>query len=246
MLYSRLSRGYNSFHGKAPGGRTFNKFNSSLLANIGAELLPGLRFSAGFLSDKDLWYNNISGHFPSSMKYLLSIRLQPAGPSDIISLTADLRYQAGEKTLTPLRGVKKSIPFEKSNLRFSMECQPSDRLSLRTRVEKVVIAGSTDSGLLCYQSASCLFPRISLEIRGRLTVFSTGSYDTRIYAWEDDLLYNPYIRALYSDGHRSYLMIVYKPAGIMAMRLKYAVSNIKNETGTVRTDELKLQLAVSF
>ncbi|MDZ7737527.1 MAG: hypothetical protein U5K32_00345 [Bacteroidales bacterium] len=246
VLYSRVSRGYNSFHGKSPGGRTFNKFNSSLLANIGAEILPGLRFSAGFLSDKDLWYNNISGDFPSSMKYLLRIRLQPAGPSGIISLTADLRHQAGEKALTPLRGVKKSIPFEKSNLRFSMESQPSDRLSLRTRIEKVVIDGSEDRGLLCYQSASYLFSRISLEIRGRVTVFSTGSYDTRIYAWEDDLLYNPYIRALYSDGSRSYLMIVFKPSKMMALRLKYAVSNINHETGTDRSDELKFQLALRF
>ncbi|MFO7754411.1 MAG: hypothetical protein R6V34_00350 [Bacteroidales bacterium] len=246
VMYSRVNRGYNSFHGIAPGGRTFNKFNSSMLANIGAEILPGLRFSAGFLSDKDLWYNNISGHFPSSMKYLLSIRLQPAGPSGIISLTADLRHQAGEKTLTPLRGIKKSVPFEKSNLRLSMESQPSDRLSLRTRIEKVVIAGSADSGLLCYQSASCLFPRISLEIRGRLTVFSTGSYDTRIYAWEDDLLYNPYIRALYNDGSRSYLMIVYKPSGLMSMRIKYAVLNKKSGEVTERSDELKFQVALSF
>lgn len=246
VMYSRVNRAYYSFHGKAPGGRTLNKFNSSLLANIGAEVLPGLRFSAGFLSDRDLWYNNTSGHFPSSIKYLLSIRLQPAGPTGIISLTADLRQQAGQKTLTAIPGIKRSIPFEKSNLRFSVESQPSDRLSLRTRMEKVVIAGSTDSGFLCYQSASYIFRHTALELRGRITVFSTGSYDTRIYAWEDDLLYNPYIRALYSDGNRSYLMLVYRPSAIMAMRFKYAVSNIKQGTVRDRSDELKLQLVLSF
>ncbi len=210
IMYSRVNRGYNSFHGNASGISTFNKPASSLLANLSSELTSFLTFSGGILSRKELWYNNISGSFPSSILYLVSLRLKPA---DCISLKTDIKHGVSDNWINPQQGIKTGTTVRKTNLRLSLETIVSERFKLRTRIEKVIIAGSHDRGFLCYQSAGYVFRKIPLEIRGRLTVFKTGSYDTRIYTWEDDLLYNPVIKPLYEEGERSYLMIIYRAFG---------------------------------
>ena len=244
IMYSRVNRGYNSFHGNASGVSTFNKPASNLLANLSSELTSFLYFSGGLLRKKELWYNNISGNFPNSLVYLLSLNLKPA---DFISLTTDIKHRMSDNWISPQQGIKTGIAVKKTNLRFSVETVASKQLKLHTRFEKVFIAGSPDKGFLCYQSAGYVFRRIPLEIRGRLTVFNTGSYDSRIYTWEDDLLYNPVIKPLYEEGKRSYLMIIYRAFGRVTLRAKYAVTDIHgNLESSSRINEVKLQVVLSL
>ena len=244
IMYSRINRGYNSFHGNASGISTFNKPASCLLANLSSELTSFLSFSGGFMRQKELWYNAISGNFPTSTVYLSSLRLKPA---DFISFTTDFKHRISDNWISPQQGIKTGTAVNKTNLRLSVEIVASKQLKLHTRFEKVFVKGSADKGFLCYQSACYVFKRVPLEIRGRLTIFSTVSYDTRIYAWEDDLLYNPVIKPLYGMGKRSYLMIKYSAFNRMTLRVKYAVTDIQGEPESPsRINELKLQMVFSF
>ncbi|MFO7853609.1 MAG: ComEA family DNA-binding protein [Bacteroidota bacterium] len=244
IMYSRVNRGFNSFHGNASGLSTFNKPGSSLLANISSELTSFLTWSGGILRRKELWYNNISGNFPSSLLYLFRLELSPA---DFISLKADIKHRIGDHWINPQQGIKTNMPTKKTNLRITVETAGSERFKLRTRIEKVIIAASSDRGLLCYQSAGYAFRKIPLEIRGRLSIFSTDSYDTRIYTWEDGLLYNPVIKALHEKGNRSYLMIIYRAWDRMTLRAKYAVTNIHDEAGIpVKVSDYNFQLVLVF
>ncbi|MBN1388134.1 MAG: helix-hairpin-helix domain-containing protein [Bacteroidales bacterium] len=244
IMYSRVNRGYNSFHGNASGVSTFNKPASSLLANLSSELTSFLSLSGGFLRQKELWFNNISGNFPHSTVYLLSLSLKPAG---FISIISDVKHRISDQWINPQQGIKTGTDLKKTNLRLSVETVASEQLKLRTRFEKVLVTGSTDRGFLCYQSAGYVFRKIPLEIRGRLTLFKTGSYDTRIYTWEDDLLYNPVIKPLYEEGKRSYLMIIYRAFGRMTLRVKYAVTDIEGEPeSSCRLNEIRLQVVLSL
>ena len=244
IMYSRINRGYNSFHGNASGVSTFNKPGSSLLANLSSELTSFLTFSGGILSRKELWYNNISGSFPSSILYLVSLNLKPA---DFISLKTDIKHGVSDNWINSQQGLKTGTSVIKTNLRLSVETIVSERFKLRTRIEKVIITGSHDRSFLCYQSAGYIFRKIPMEIRGRLTVFRIDSYDARIYTWEDDLLYNPVIKPLYEEGERSYLMIIYRAFGTLTFRAKFAVTDIHGEQGASgRINELKFQVVFSF
>jgi len=243
FLYSRVNRGYNSFHGNASGRKTFNKYSSTALVNITAEPAPGLLLAGGAIRSRQLWYNNISGNFPSSMTYLLSLRSNLPGN---ISISSDLRYRISDRPDEPRQGVRRSATLKKTGLRLTVEVLPTESFTLRSRIEKVFIGGSSDSGILCYQTARYTFRQLPLEICCRLMVFNTGSYDSRIYAWEDDLLYNPLIRALYNQGNRSYIMIICKPVNIVTFRIKYAVSDIVRGADTGITDEFKMQMVMSF
>ncbi|HCC71489.1 MAG TPA: hypothetical protein DEQ09_10125, partial [Bacteroidales bacterium] len=244
ILYARTGRGYNSFHGDASGLSTFNKPATSLQANITAELFSSLDFTAGFLRRKELWHNNTSGSFPSSINYLTSVRFSP---SEFITVRTDAKHHVSELWVNALQGVKTGNLLRKTNLRLTIETQASESLNLRTRIEKVVITNSSESGFLCYQSAGFIFKNIPLELRARVAIFKTDSYDTRIYAWEDDLLYNPVIRPLYDEGNKSYLMIIYRASGNITLRAKYASTSINaGKDISNMVNEYKFQAVISF
>jgi hypothetical protein len=193
---------------------------------------------------KELWYNNISGSFPRSMLYMVSLSFRPA---ESLSLSADIKHRSSDRWVIPLQGVKTRIPMEKTNLRLSAEILVTERFKLRTRLEQSIIAGSHDRGFMCYQSASYSARRLPLEIRARLAIFQTGSYDSRLFAWEDDLLYNPLVKTLYGEGSRSYILISYKLQRRVEIRFKYAVSRLTaTYDGYDTYDEFKFQLYFSF
>jgi len=244
LMYSRVNRGFNSFHGNVSGMSAFNRPGRSFIANTSFELGPSFSFSCGFLDRKELWYSNISGSFPSSMLYMVKLKFQPA---DFISLAADIKHRISDYWVNPLQGVKASVTLRKTNLRLTAETKVSESFILRTRIEQVMVDGTSETGFLCYQSGRYIFNSLPLEIRGRITVFNTGSYETRIYAWEDDLLYNPFIKTLYGEGNRSYIMIIYCLKGKLTIRAKYALSSITGGHDSYGfTDELNFQLVFSF
>jgi len=244
LLYSRVNRGFNAFHGKAAGMSTFNRPRRNIISGISCELSRSLSLAAGVTDRKELWYNNTSGGFPRSMLYMLSLSYRPA---ESLSLSADIKHRSSDRWVNPLQGVKTRMPMEKTNLRLSAEILLTEHFKIRTRLEQVAIADSRDRGFMCYQSASYSFRRLPLEIRARLAVFQTGSYDSRLFAWEDDLLYNPLVKALYGEGSRSYILVSYKIAGKVNARFKYAVSRLAaSYDGYDTYEEFKFQLYFSF
>ncbi|HCY00068.1 MAG TPA: hypothetical protein DG754_08015, partial [Bacteroidales bacterium] len=66
-----------------------------------------------------------------------------------------------------------------------------------------------ESGIMLYQDISYRPNKIPLVITGRFAVFETDSWNTRIYAYENDVLYYFSIPAYYSRGTRAYLLAKY-------------------------------------
>ncbi|HAM98632.1 MAG TPA: hypothetical protein DCQ26_08465 [Marinilabiliales bacterium] len=71
-------------------------------------------------------------------------------------------------------------------------------------------SGSNEYGFLLYQDVSCDPARIPLSVTLRYAVYQTGSYNTRIYAYESDVLNAYSVPALYDKGSRFYLLLQYQ------------------------------------
>ncbi len=113
-----------------------------------------------------------------------------------------------------------------SNYRGSFEWSPSPIIRWKVRLERVdvhySIFGSPATGLLFYQDVR-LKPRTHLSIDGRVAVFDTDSYDSRIYEYESELhgtFVNP---ALYGKGIRMYVLTRYD-LGSFEVSLKYSTT----------------------
>jgi len=141
----------------------------------------------------------------------------------------------------------------KARLHFSKSI---DNLELRSRIEKsiVKISGGQSDGFLLYQDAIITVGEAPMKIYGRFAIFETDDYASRVYAYENDVLYAFSFPAYYYKGNRYFLMLSYKWKR-MSFWLRYASTNYRdknvilsglNEIQGSSVSELKFQMRMKF
>jgi hypothetical protein len=108
---------------------------------------------------------------------------------------------------------------------------------------------------MLYQDAEFRSASLPLVLNLRFAWFNTDSYDSRIYAYEQDLSSGFSFSPLYTRGYRTYCMIRYDLTSSLSFRLRFSQSNYfdKSEVGTgldmiaaSTRSEIKLQLSARF
>ncbi|MBI3502336.1 MAG: helix-hairpin-helix domain-containing protein [Bacteroidetes bacterium] len=101
------------------------------------------------------------------------------------------------------------VPYAQTTYRWNASYLVSPALMFRSRVEYVLLDNPTkdkDNGILLYEDVlwKNIFHRVSLTLRYAL--FDTKTYDTRIYALEEDVPGAYSIPSYYYKGSRVYVM----------------------------------------
>jgi len=81
--------------------------------------------------------------------------------------------------------------------------------------------------MLLYQDIRIQATR-KLKVDARVTVFDTDSFDSRVFQFENDLLYVLSNTGLSGQGQRSYLVINYEPTEFLELWFKYSLSVFEN------------------
>ena len=68
-----------------------------------------------------------------------------------------------------------------------------------------------EHGYVLSQDIGYTHPKHPFSVSFRFAIFDTDSWSTRIYSYENDLLYTFSVPAYYSNGIRTYLMLKYSP-----------------------------------
>jgi hypothetical protein len=68
---------------------------------------------------------------------------------------------------------------------------------------------------------------LPVTIIPRISVWSTSGYDTRIYVWEDDLLYSNTITPFYNSGYRSYILVSAGESSRIIVRLRAGFTHME-------------------
>ena len=121
--------------------------------------------------------------------------------------------------------VKAPYPVTKSSARVQFNTSIMRRVSLRTRWELSEYQSEvnpTTYGSVVYQDVTWSAKRIPLSLSARFALFDTDSWDTRIYAYESDVLYSFSVPAYYSQGTRVYLMAKYELFNRVDIWLRWA------------------------
>lgn len=176
-----------------------------------------------------------------------------------------LKFQLRFKTENKQQNTDLAVPInylddvKRENYRAEVSWKLNKYLNLQNRVEvsqykKGNIA--PEFGFVIYQDIdySPLSTKLSASIR--LAYFNTSSYNSRIYAYEDDVLYG-FATGLYSGkGFRSYLNLKYNIRKRLDVWAKYAIyayagglqttgSGLDEINGNKKSD-VKLQLRYQF
>ncbi|MEX2403459.1 MAG: helix-hairpin-helix domain-containing protein [Balneolales bacterium] len=118
----------------------------------------------------------------------------------------------------------------RGSIRTQLSYQVIPTLRSRTRVEwlRGQNAGEeAEFGMLVFQDFRWnAFKNVQLD--GRLTVFDTESFTSRVYQFENDMLYVMSNPALFDRGQRSYILLRYQAGRVIDLWVKYAVTVYEN------------------
>ena len=147
---------------------------------------------------------------------------------------------------------------DKQNYRIEISYSINDRFSLRNRVEMVRYqkGGSKyELGFLNYQDI--IYKPLSSKISGniRFGIFDTESFNSRIYAYENDVLYSYSVPAYQGKGIRFYFNARYTLIRDFDLWLRYSLTSYydQNTVGTGddqingnKRSDIRLQIRYQF
>ncbi|HZL10487.1 MAG TPA: helix-hairpin-helix domain-containing protein [Prolixibacteraceae bacterium] len=194
------------------------------------------------------------------------IKYTTAAPSAGTEFLAQLSYSPSQETNLYLRlfqedkaqrVILENLNYNEQQLinriRFHFTQKLNEQISLKSRLEFSFYSKlSSEKGFLVYQDVGFKPLKKSFALNGRLAYFKTEGYNSRLYAYENDLLYTFSVPALYGKGIRSYLNFQHKLGSHFTLWLKLAATHRFAETDSELTvdsstkSEIKIQLRYQF
>lgn len=249
--------------------RHFDKNYHALWANTFAEANyisneSGLYFGVQFLAAKHISLRAYSDIYQSKW-----INYTSAGPAKNWDIFAQANVQLSQKTnfYARIKNEEKDQRYKEDKLyvnvrervqktRLHIQHQLNESILLKTRLEHVYFRGQVkENGFLIFQDIQYKSLKMPLNISARLAYFDTESYDSRIYAYENDILYTFSIPAYYGQGFRTYFNLKYTISKGIECWIKLAnthwtdrdiVGSGYNEIAGNNKTELKFQLRLKF
>jgi hypothetical protein len=167
------------------------------------------------------------------------------------SLQLRIRYKHSEKeknvseTLQPSHQIE---TYSRDNIRVQLASNLSSDLSINSRFEVCRAGFSIHQhnaiGYLAYQDIIYLVDKHT-RLKFRYAFFNIGDFNTRIYAYEHDVLYGFSIPAYYGNGHKTYILIQRKLGEKITLWLKYSFTQLFDES-TVCKHLFKTQIRLKF
>ena len=133
-----------------------------------------------------------------------------------------------------------------SNCRIHFSFSPYQSITVRQRTELSLFSGefqSTERGFLSYLELIYKPMLKPYSISARLSGFETGGYNSRIYAYERDLLYYYSIPALQHVGYRNYILVNYKISKHLQIWIKWI--HAKNSLSSPLSTQVKAPVRIT-
>jgi hypothetical protein len=255
LLYRNYSPTYQNLES--------NAFGESSTANDENGLYLGTE-----LRLTDRW--KISGYFDSWSHQWLKFRVD--APSKGFEAFTRLEYNIKRKFNSYLQyrfeqksrnlsgdesTVRKPVPYQIQKLRWNNIYKVTKAFEVRGRIELSNFQQATTNDLGYIIFGDVIYKPIMrpYSFSTRYGYFSAKNFETRLYAYESDLLYEYSIPAFQDTGHRFYFLGKYKVNRRIGLEARYAITRLTDQetigSGTEEINgptrsEIKLQLKFQF
>jgi hypothetical protein len=131
------------------------------------------------------------------------------------------RFISKPQKTSGITGVPEQWDESTAKWRLHGDWKMNDKIQIRSRLEYVryKYQSVNENGALFFQDLIYTFS-LKLKCWYRITLYNTGGYNSRIYSYENDLLYYFSIPEFHGRGIRSYLNLKYQPLKLLAVYLK--------------------------
>jgi hypothetical protein len=256
VLYRNYPKDYQNFYSNAFAEGSSNSNEQGLYTGMRLQLIHKWTLTAYFDNFRFPWLR-YRVDAPSSGNETM-IRIQKLIGNDVLiyfsfrQSNRQLNEPAGEQMTTAL------INTRKTNYRFHIEYSLSPAVILKNRFEYSFYKETNlykGTGYLIYQDVAWKKPDGKISLTARYAMFDTDSWDERIYAYENDVLYAFSVPAYYYKGSRCYLLFGYRITPAINLSLRFAYSTLTNQdtfgSGLDEIDgnnktEMKVQLRLTL
>ncbi|MBS1669794.1 MAG: hypothetical protein JST58_20665 [Bacteroidetes bacterium] len=260
LLHRKLDRAYQSLYSNAFTENTAASNESGFYMGISFRPWQGLRWQVYYDMFKFPWLRYLVNAPSTGREYLTQLIYQPQKSWAIYTRyknTSKLHNLSGDfYTLQPLSFVTKQ------NWRTEFFMQVNNEIRVRNRVEVLWYddhVNKKEEGFLSFFDFYYKPQKRKVAGNIRLQYFETGGYNSRIYAFENDVLYYSSIPSFYDKGWRYYVNIHFSPIKLPHVKieawLRWAQSIYpeKNSLGSGldqidgnKKSELRAQVLVSW
>ena len=168
-------------------------------------------------------------------------------PSEKLTFDASYNYRLSVTDNADTEGIPDQIKIITRSLKASARYSMHNCLILGTQINYKNVSSSGGSGFLLFQEIEYTFRHLPVTLWARYCLFNTDNWASRIYTYENDLLYSYSIPALSGEGSRSYIMGKWKTGKTSELRIKYGITSLLTSgKSMVNTNEIKMQFRIWF
>jgi hypothetical protein len=252
FVYRNIEKGYQSIFGNAFTEGTFPANEKGLFA--GASIKPNVKWKIDAYMDFYRFpYLRFRIDAPSNgQDYLVQLTHRPNKQIEIYT-----RFRQESKAINYTDGQLVTAlvkPVIRKNWRTQIQYKPNAVITLRQRLDAIWynVGGPLESrGFLAFFDVFCKPALKSFSANLRLQYFETDDFNSRIYAYENDVLYGFSIPPFSDKGYRYYLNISYDLTKKLTFWVRWAqfiysnrttVGSGLDEISDKKRSEVKLQI----
>jgi len=254
--YRNFDRNFQNLFGNAISENTLPQNEKSLYIGTEAKLFKSLTLSLYLDQYKFSWIKS-GASAPSSGRDIFT-QLNYT-PTKKIDMYFRFRHRTKFENSTVDNSYDYLVPYVQMNYRYNLSVQLTPEIKFKTRIEYTHLEKSNEpdeNGVAFIQDIIYKKLKFPFSFTLRYAVFDTKSYDSRVYAYENDVLYSYSVPALYYKGQRAYFLVNWDITRNVEIWVRIAQTiydnqNVisagsMNEIDSNHKTELKLQLRLKF
>lgn len=254
--YRRFEKNFQNLYGNAISENTLPQNEKSIYLGAEAKLFRSLTLSIFLDQYKFDWIKSTTSSPSHGREVLTQINFTPTKKID---MSLRFRNRNQFKNSSVENNYTYLMPYEQSNCRYHVSIQLTNDIKIKSRIEYTFVNKKNEpdeEGVAFAQDI--IYKKVGnpISITLRYAVFDTKSYDSRVYIYENDVLYSYSVPALYYKGQRAYLLLNWDITRHFEIWIRIAQSIFDNQrilqAGSLNQidgntkSEIKFQLRLKF
>ncbi len=245
-LFRYYPKDYNSIFPNVFGERRGAKNEIGLYQGLTWQISPKHQLFAYVDFWQHPWILSNADGPSSGEEYLLKYRFYLKRKLEAYIIYRQEQKQLNSSSKEP--GYTPLVTRIRNQVRMHLNYKVNQALEWRTRIEfnRVAFPDTKSNGFLLYQDFVYKPISSSLSFTARYCLFDTDNYDSRIYTYENNLLYVYSLPALAGKGQRYYLNLRWRPLKMLTLEARIARTDYWNELQSLEAQvrQSKTELAV--
>ena len=256
LLHRSISKSYQAFYGNAFTVNTSVSNEQGLFA--GLSLKPAPAWNINLYADvyRFPWLKYRTDAASYGWDYFVQISCKPSKQTEMYT-----RYRSRQKAINQTmetNAMNEVTTFFNRSWRTQINHQVNKTFSIRQRFELLWYnpeKENPEKGFLAFFDVFYKPPQSSLSVNMRLQYFESDGYNSRLYAYENDVLYYYAVPVFYNKGSRYYINARFKLNKYMSVWLKWgqliysnkdSVGSGLDEINGNKKSEIRVLLSATF